>query len=302
MSAEYLAQLNQRFALPGQLVFKTGPENFPVAEIVNEHALVLVSIYGGQVLMYQPLGQEPVLWLSDLSFFEEGTAIRGGIPICWPWFGPHPTDSDKPAHGFARVQMWEVVGSISTPDRLTKLRLKLRRNAETRALWPHSFELEIIVTVGPALTVELIAHNQGQEAMTCGAALHSYFTVSKIGDVAVLGLEEDVYIDKLDSNGHKQQSGPITFTAETDRIYLDTTADCIIDDPGLARRIRVAKQGSRSTVVWNPWHDKAQRMADFPDEAYHYMLCVETTNAADDLVTIPPGQEHRLVTQISLEL
>ncbi len=295
-----LVELNEKFALSGQLNFKPGDGDFPFIEVLNPHALAIISVYGGQVLAYQPIGQAPILWVSDSSRYQVGKAIRGGIPVIWPWFGPYPSDATKPSHGAARTRMWQVLATKALPDDTCHIRLGLQNDEATAELWPHPFNLEIEITVGPKLTVILIAKNLADEPVTYGAALHTYFTISEIENIQILGLEDTAYIDQLDDNQRKAQTGPIIFAAETDRIYVDTEADCVIDDPGLNRKIRIAKNGSRSTVVWNPWIAKAQRMADMGDEEYHSMVCVETTNAADDVRVVEPGEEHRLSVEIGL--
>ncbi len=297
---DQLQSLNRRFALAGHLQFKAGPGGLAVADINNEHAAATVVLPGAHVLSFQPRGQRPVLWASAHSRFESGQPIRGGIPLVWPWFGAHPTDPAKPAHGFARTSLWAVSETAVTSSGATRLRLSLTDSDETRSLWPHPFQLEFTVTVGVDLQVELAMRNVGQSAFTCGAALHSYFAVSDAGRISILGLEGGDYLDKVDGGRRKTQAGPVTIAAETDRIYLDTTAACVIDDPGWGRRIRVAKLGSRSTVVWNPWVDKSRRMADFGDEEYPGMVCVETANAADDVVTVAPAGEHRLQAVIGV--
>lgn len=273
----------------------------PVIEINNPQARASVSLQGGQVLSYQPAGQAPVLWTSRKSAFLPGKAIRGGIPVCWPWFGPHPEDPAKPAHGFARTALWASRGARRLENGSTELRLTLADDAATRARWPHAFQLEMTVAVGKELRVELAVRNGGREDFTCGGALHSYFTVSDVTKVRLLGLEGRDYIDQLDPARPKRQEGPIAVSGETDRVYLDTEDECVIEDPGLKRRVRIAKSGSRTTVVWNPWVEKSKRMADFGDDEYPGMLCVETANALDDRVRVPPGGEHRLSAFIRAE-
>lgn len=307
MNSINIYHLNEHFAIPGHITFEVGPGDLPVAQIANAHALATVALHGGHVTAFQPRGQEPVIWLSRFARYKVGKAIRGGIPVIWPWFGPHATDaSNKPSHGFARTTMWQVVATDvlanhANQNEATQIRLAISDNEHTHALWPYAFELQVVITVGETLQVELVMCNRGDEPFTCGGALHSYFKVSDVTDIAIHGLEDTVYIDKLEHSQRKVQQGAITISAETDRVYLDTTSDCVIDDPGLSRRIRIQKSGSRSTVVWNPWSAKAQRMGDFGDEEYPEMVCVETANAGDDLVTVPSGGEHRLTAIISVE-
>ena len=290
--------LNERFAVADHLAFCAGPGGLTVAEIANARAAARVALHGAHVLSYQPRGRRPVLWMSARSRFEAGAPIRGGIPICWPWFGPHPTDEDKPAHGFARTAEWAVLGAEGLGDGSSRIRLELSDSETTRELWPHAFALELAVTVGAELTVDLNVTNPGPGPMVSGGALHSYFHVARVAEVAIGGLDGCGYIDKLDPGDRKVQRGPITIAAETDRVYLDTVGECTIDDSRLNRRITVAKSGSRSTVVWNPWIAKSARMTDFGDDESPGMVCVETANAADDVVTVPPGGTHRLQATI----
>jgi D-hexose-6-phosphate mutarotase len=296
-----LQALNDTFAITDQLIFRPGPGGLPMADIRNRHAAATVSLYGAQVLAFQPHAGAPLLWVSGHSLYQPGKAIRGGVPVCWPWFGPHPADPSKPAHGFARTAMWNVLAAAGLAGGATQLRLSLVDDDATRDLWPHAFQLRLVVTVGAELRIELIARNPGGLPFTCGGALHSYFGVSDASAIAIQGLDGCEYIDKADGGQRKLQRGPVTIDAETDRVYLNTTATCAIEDPGLGRQIIVAKSGSRTTVVWNPWAEKARRLADFGDEEYHGMVCVETANADTDAVTVGPGGEHRLAATISVE-
>jgi D-hexose-6-phosphate mutarotase len=196
--------------------------------------------------------------------------------------------------------MWDVRGTGVLEDDATQLRLGLADSEATRALWPHAFDLELVVTLGAELAVELISRNSGEAPFVVGGALHSYFQVGDVSRVAIHGLEGCQYIDKVEAGRQKTQDGPIAIAAETDRIYLDTTAECVIDDPVLGRRIHVRKAGSRTTVVWNPWIEKAKLMADCGDEEYLNFVCVETTNAAGDVFEVAPGGDHRLRQTIGL--
>ena len=294
MNSPELIKLNRKYGFRDQLVFTESPGGFVWAEIKNRHAEATVALHGGQILSYRPQAQAPVLWLSRKRYFQTGKAIRGGIPVCWPWFGAHPTDAGKPAHGFARTAVWSVNESEQLEDGGTRLKLFFAASEETLALWPHRFRLEIEVMVSAVLRVKLICTNTGSAPFTCTGALHSYFNISSISNVAIKGLEECPYLDKVDQGRRKVQAGPIYIRRETDRIYTDTTAACTIEDKGLERRIGIAKNGSRTTVVWNPWIDKSRRMPDFGDEEYENMVCVETANAAEDVVTLAPGGSHTL--------
>jgi D-hexose-6-phosphate mutarotase len=260
-----------------------------------------VYLHGAHVTAFQPHGAEPVLWMSALAEFRRGKAIRGGVPIVWPWFGPHPSDATKPQHGFARVSKWKIVGTRALPDGGTEIRLGLGNDAATGAFWPHAFELELKLKVGTRLQLELTSRNTGAEAIEVGGALHTYFHVGEVSQVTIDGLGGREYIDQLDLRRVKRQDGPIMIAEETDRIYLETPDECVIDDPLLQRRIRFAKKGSLTTVVWNPWMEKARRMMDFPDEGYRTMVCIEAANAEGDVRRLDRGAEHTLAQTISVE-
>jgi len=297
-----LETLGRRFAVADHVTFAAGPgELGPVAQVANRHAAATIALHGAHVTGFRPRDHRPVLWVSGKSAFRPGKAIRGGIPVCWPWFADHPTDRTKPAHGFVRAAAWEVVATEVVEEGATRIRLGLVDDEATRALWPHRFELELAVTVGSSLDVALAIRNTGDAPFTSGGALHSYFTVGDVTQIAIHGLDGRAYVDKVDRLARKVQRGPVRIDAETDRVYLDTTADCVIDDPGLRRRITIAKAGSRSTVVWNPWRAKAASMADFGDEEYPGMVCVETANAGDDVVSVPAGGRHELRTTIRVD-
>jgi len=221
--------------------------------------------------------------------------------VCWPWFGPHASEAKFPGHGFARTATWEVVETSALRDGRTRLVFKIVQDDATRAQWPHATEALNIVTVGRALDIELVTRNTGSAAVTIGDAFHTYFEVGDIRRCTIHGLGNCAYLDKVDGGKKKQQTGPVTIDSEVDRIYLDSSADVLIDDPTLNRRLRVSKRGSRSTVVWNPWTEKAAKMGDFGEHGYRNMVCVESTNAADDVVQIPAGGEHRLWVRYSVE-
>ena len=297
-----LAALNSRFGIDGHVVFREGPGGLTVADVSNEAGRAEIALFGGHVMRFQPAGHRDVLWMSRESVFQVGEPIRGGIPVCWPWFGGHPSDPGKPTHGFARRFLWEAAGSASMGADRTQLTLQFRDTDETRAMWDHAFETRLAVTVGSELSVSLTVRNGGTDAFTCTGALHTYFSVSHIADVSVSGLEGTAYIDTVGgANERSVQNGPITFAGETDGVFLDTTTECVIHDPTWGRRIRIAKEGSRSTVVWNPWAAKSKRMPDFGDDEYVDMLCVETANAVDDSVMLAPGETHCLLAVIGVE-
>ncbi len=301
ISPSIIDVLSAQFGIVGKVVFGMGAGNIPVIRVENEPATAVISIYAGQVLSYRPKGQPDVLWVSQQSVYDAGKAIRGGIPVIWPWFGVHPTDTTKYIHGFARRMMWGVKETGEDENGRIHITLELTETEATKALWSHDFELTVTIVVGLALEVTLAVENKDDVDFTYTAALHSYFNISDIDKISIRGLEGSIYLDQLDDMQPKEQVGPIRFTAETDRIYTNTTAVCEVVDVGLNRVIWIDKRGSKSTVVWNPWVEKARRMADFGDDEYHKMVCVETANVADDRVTLVPGEVGKLTAVIGVK-
>jgi D-hexose-6-phosphate mutarotase len=297
-----LTQLNRQVAIPGLLTFRAGAGGLPVAVVTARGGTATLSLHGGHVLQYRPAGGDELLWLSRHSVYAPGEPIRGGIPLCWPWFGAHASNPDLPAHGFARRRAWTCRGAEPVGDEAVRIHLTLAHDAETLALWPHPFRLDLAVTVGRQLMVALTMTNPGPTAFTCAAALHTYFHIGEICQVSIAGLEDCEYIDTVGGRHtrHRQQ-GAVRFAEEVDRLYLDTTATCVIDAPAVRRRITVAKAGSRATVVWNPWLAKAARMPDFGDDEWPEMLCVETVNAGPDTLTVPPQGSHTTTAVLSAE-
>ena len=291
------ADLNRRFAIADFLNFEDIAEGFTVANVTTRHATARIALQGAHVMSYQPAGQPPLIWLSRLARFASGKSIRGGVPVCWPWFGAHASDATLPGHGFARTVPWQLLDARQLPDYRLRLEFELLQSDVTRAQWPHSSTVKNIVTIGQELEVELATTNTGSAPFELGQALHTYFEIGDIRKTTISGLDGCEYLDKVDGGASKAQHGAVSFTQETDRIYLGTRGCCEIHDPVLNRRILVTSTGSRSTVVWNPWTEKADKMGDFGSEGWTGMVCVETANAATDVVTLAPGATHRMAAQ-----
>ncbi len=297
-----IEQLNAEFGIADQLRFIAGKAGLPFVEIQNGKASALISAYAGQVLSFKPAGQsEDLLFLSDKAYYQQGKAIKGGVPICWPWFGPDPEGLGRPAHGFVRNRQWSVLESETTATAETKLVLGLQDTPETREIWPQAFALRLEITVGSSLSLALVTRNRGKQAFSITQALHTYFKVGDISRVEVLGLEDKAYLDKVDDGNIKTQSGAVTIGGEVDRIYTGIAGDLVIDDPSLERRIRIAASGSATAVVWNPWAKISADMGDLEDQDYQRLLCVETANAAEDIVSVTPAGDHRLQVNYSVE-
>jgi D-hexose-6-phosphate mutarotase len=295
-----LSDVNKKFGIDNRIAFTTGKGGFIYANIQSLEASAQVSLYGAHVLHYVPKGKEEVLWNTGKSFFEKGKPIRGGIPVCWPWFGPHGQDQKKPAHGFARLSEWEVTKTLVTVNEETELTLSLSDSPETKALWPFSFHTTITIRLGEKLTVELSITNTGSEKFTFTDALHSYLRVGDASRITIEGLEGCTYLDGTNNNESKIQSEKLVeIKKEENRRYLNTASDCILTDPSLDRKILIEKQNSNTTVVWNPWAETAKAFADMGDHDYKTMVCVEAANAYNEIISLEPGKTFSLSTTLS---
>ncbi len=296
-----IEQLNDAHGIAGWIEFIAGKGGLPMIQVTSSKANALISIHAGQVLSYQPGNEsEDVMFLSEKAYYQDGKAIKGGAPICWPWFGPDPEGKGRPGHGFVRNRPWNVIATEATGNGDIKITLGLSDTEETRAIWPHSFELRQEILIGDSLNLSLITRNTGDETFSITQAFHTYFKVGNISQVKVLGLEDCDYIDKVDNSVQKQQTGAVTIDSEVDRIYLGVGNTMIIDDSTLNRCIQIVSLGNKTAVVWSPWEKISADMADLEDADYQRLLCVETTNAADDVVDVAPNSECRLVANYSV--
>lgn len=296
-----LNSLNQKFAIENHVQLREIADGAIVAEVANAHALANIVLQGAHVATFQPRGEEPVIWLSPNAKFAPGKSIRGGVPVCWPWFGPHKTDSKLPGHGFARTVPWELLQTRALDDGSTFLCFGLVESDLTRAQWPHPSTAQLEVTVGKSLRVELVTANTGSQPFELGEALHTYLQISDVANMTIRGLEGCEYLDKVGEPARRTQQDGIVIESEVDRVYVNTETDCVIEDKGLKRAIRIRKQGSRSTVVWNPWQEKAEKMGDFGEKLHRDMVCVESANALENVISLAPGETHRLVAVYSVE-
>lgn len=293
-------ELNERFGVDGAAAFVAGAGGLTRLDITAAEGEAQVSLQGAHVTAWRPRGAADVLWMSEKSWFEPGKPLRGGVPVCWPWFGPKEGDAVAPAHGFARLAEWQVESLRRQAGGDVSVCLLLKGAKGQWPGFPHAFELRHRVRVGRTLTMALETRNAGGEAFTLAEALHTYFRVSDVRNVAISGLAGVEFIDKMDGAKRKRQGvEPIRFAGETDRVYVNAAGECVLEDAGAGRRIVVAKSGSNSTVVWNPWIAKAARMADFGDNEWPGMVCIETANAADNVVTLAPGESHTMEARIS---
>jgi glucose-6-phosphate 1-epimerase len=282
-------------ALPACVRLNLPAENYPVLEIDHPSCRARVALHGAHVMEWQPSGHGPVLYCSPETVLRAGKAIRGGIPICWPWFNAHPTDPSKPAHGIARSRFWMLTDAQDGGESV-ELRFELRSDDTTRALWAHEFHAIVEVRLGAELHVSLASHNTGGSAFRETGALHTYLAVGDLGEVEISGLDGAAFLET--AGGKREpgvQSGSIRIVGEVDRIYTSASSVAVRDG---ARTIHVHKHGSASTIVWNPGAEKAVKLGDLPPADFARFLCVEAANAPGAEVTVTPGGHHVLRTRI----
>ncbi len=267
---------------------------FAYIEVNNSSAEAKIALQGAHLFHYKRVGEEPVLWLSEVSDFEADKAIRGGVPVCWPWFGFNE-DKTLPQHGFARTALWEFVCGDEVDEKSSSVTIKLTHSDETLKMWPYKFLLELKITISDKLVMELKTTNLDDKSFSITQALHTYFSVSHISDVTIKGLDNKPYLDALTWK-KELQKGDITFNQEVDRVYQEVDCEIVLSDK--KRVIHVRNENSSSVVVWNPWIEKCGRMSGMKKDAYESMLCIESANAFDDFKVIKPQESHTLMAAI----
>src|SRR5215470_4662352 len=294
--------LNERFAIAGVLTFEAGPGGLTRAVVGGRAAEGHVYLHGAHVTHHRPAGRRPLLFLSERSRFASGKAIRGGVPVIFPWFGTRAGHPQAPDHGFARTREWAVESVAPAGDGSVALTLALEADDTTRPTWPHEFRIRHRVAFGERLEMTLEVENRSSHPFDFEEALHTYLLVGDVGQVSITGLGGGAYIDKTEDMRRKTLAAdPLRLNGTTDRVFLNTSATCTVTDPVLTRRIVVEKTGSTTTVVWNPWHEKASTMGDLGDDQWRSMLCVEAANAADNAVHLAAGERHTMRVVIGAE-
>jgi glucose-6-phosphate 1-epimerase len=285
---------DRRFDIPGTAQLVAGNGGLPKVRITTPEASGEMYLQGAHVTSWRPSGRTEMFFLSSQSRWEDSAAIRGGIPVCFPWFGGKKDDTKAPPHGFVRTQAWQLE-SIAQVGGAVTVSMVTESNEDTKIWWPDDFRLVHRVTFGSELTLELMVTNSGKTSLRFEEALHTYCGVGDVEKVRVRGLDRVYFLDKTDSN-HKrlQQHGDIVIVSETDRVYLNTSDTIELEDPVSRRRIRITKENSHTSVVWNPWIQKARAMPDFADDEWKRMICIETCNVSDFDVALEPGQQHTM--------
>jgi len=263
--------------------------DYPCVVVTNQHANAKIALHGAHVIDYTPIGEKPVIFTSSQAIYREGKAIRGGIPVCWPWFSAHPSDPTLPSHGYARNAYWELFRCFNDEDKTTLIFTFSKGHLHA----------ELTVEIGRELTLSLKTINTGDSSEIVGGALHSYFTVSDISEICLSGLENTAFHDSLTGLTGKD-SEAITFSEEVDRVYQDTKDTVVLKDKQWKREIKIEKSGSNSTVIWNPWIEKSASMGDLGNEEYQQFVCIETANALEDVYRLSPGRAHTMAATISV--
>jgi glucose-6-phosphate 1-epimerase len=270
-----------------------GRGGLPRITISTPAATAEIYLHGAHLTSWKPSGCEEVIFVSEQAQFADGKAIRGGIPVCFPWFREKLDDPRAPSHGFVRTKAWRL-DSIAYNGDLATVILSTDSDESTLAWWPHAFTLVQRLTVGRTLTQELTMTNRGSTPLRFEEALHTYYRVGSADSVVISGLDGVTYRDNMDGNQEKQQHGDITFSQQTDRAYMETAHAIEIFDPVLRRKTRIEKENSRSTVVWNPWSTAAKPMSDLGDEEWRVMACVEASNMRACGVDLVAGAQHTM--------
>ena len=295
---ESVAALDRRCGIEGVAHVVNGQGGLPKVLVTTPAAAGEMYLHGAHVTSWTPAGQPDVLFLSAASRWESGRGIRGGIPVCFPWFANQVGHPQSPSHGFVRTTSW-TLDSIVPTDVGIAVTMSIENDAQMRALWPFDFRLVLRATFGAKLQVLLTVINTGRAPLTFEAALHTYYATGDATTVRISGLDGVRYRDKVDGGREHVQEGDIAIAGETDRVYLDTTSAVEIHDPTLRRRIAISKADSQSTVVWNPWIEKAHTLADLQDDEWKRMVCVETANVAPAAVALQPGEQHTIALTVT---
>lgn len=267
-----------------------------IVRVIHDKATAGIALHGGHVVSFTPAGKDDLIWMSDSAIFDGKAALRGGIPVCWPWFGRIAA----PAHGFARTSEWMLVEHKEN-DHGVIVVLGLEATADTLAIWPYQFQARLYVEIGDALNVTLEVTNTDEKAWTFSGALHTYLNVGDISQTTTTGMGRE-YIDSLQNAKVCQGGEQLLLTDTIDRVYTAPEAQIKVADAKLNRTLTVENSGHNSAVLWNPWAAGAQSMADMPDDGYQTMLCVESTLHAPCLSagkTLQPGESHQLITRLS---
>lgn len=291
---------NRAFGIPDVVAIVAGNGGLPKIRVTAPSASAEIYLQGAQITAWQPAGAEEVLFLSTQSHWQSGKAIRGGIPICFPWFRAKADDAAAPAHGVVRTKEWQLE-SVKMESGSVIVTLATEHDESTRRWWPHSFRVVLVLSIGSSLRLQLLVTNTGQTPFRFEEALHTYFHVSDAEAVRVHGLDQVAYLDNVDANREKTQSGDVTFIGKTDNAYIDARSAAELIDPTSGRILRTEKENSATTVVWNPGQEGAAALSDLGNDEWRQFACVEASNILSSAIDLAPGQTHSMQAILSVE-
>jgi glucose-6-phosphate 1-epimerase len=299
------AELDRQLGIPGVARVSEGNSGLARVQITGAFGEGEMYLHGAHVTSWRPAGNEEVLFLSTKSRWEEGQAIRGGIPICFPWFRAKLDDPHAPAHGFVRTKTWQLESIVEVENKENEKGIAVTMFTEsddrTRKWWPGGFRLVHRVTFGSQLRLELACVNTGTTPFRFEEALHTYNRIANIQDARLQGLDGGSYLDNTESNKKKTQNGDVAIASPTDSAYCNTQNEVDLLDANKKRRIRLRKEHSLTTVVWNPWSEGAARLHDLGDGEWKQFLCVEASNILDAAIHLAPGEEQRMAAVLTVE-
>jgi glucose-6-phosphate 1-epimerase len=277
----------------GSVTTKKHANGLDYVEVNTALCQARIFLQGAQIDYFQPVGKPPLLWVSSADDYQPGNGIRGGVPVCWPWFGMS-SEANFPQHGFARTRIW-ALESVEMRNQLVDLRFSLKISEQDKIYWPHNTEVSVLFTLSDTLSISLVNTNVGDETVTLTQALHSYFPIEDIHQLKASGFSGSKYIEFAEGP-YPQTTDEVLFDRETDRVYTDLGPVQLLHTP--QGTIEVSRENSQSAVLWNPWIEKSQRLGRFNPEDYLTMVCLEAANVLEDKVVLAPGETHSLVTHI----
>ncbi|PKF60607.1 D-hexose-6-phosphate mutarotase [Psychromonas sp. psych-6C06] len=290
--------LNKTKSLTPSASLQVDKNGFEFLIIEHKKLAAAFTLHGGHLIHFQPVNQAPIIWLSKTAIFDDQKAIRGGVPICWPWFGPASPElgGNLPSHGFARTSKWSI-GNIEETEEGVELELKLVSDEKTLAMWPYQFELTLKASLTEQLQLQLITENKGTQNFTYRSALHTYLNIGTPEAVKVSGLNE-TFANSLQNKQLETGDGSLAIDQAIDSIYNKAQGEIQLEDQQLQRTLTITNTGNDSEVVWSPWIEGATAFADMPDDGYQTMLCIESTITRSEGHFVSSGEQHILSTLI----
>jgi glucose-6-phosphate 1-epimerase len=294
-----IEELNRRLGIADRAQVLADEAGLPQVRVTTPRCNGEMDLHGAQVTSWNPAGAEELIFLSRQARWEEGKAIRGGIPICFPWFRAKADDSHAPAHGVVRTKIWTMESVEQNADGII-VSMSTQSDPDTRRWWPADFRVLYRVTFGSELRLELTVSNTGAKPFHFEEALHTYYRVGDVRKVRIRGLDGVTYLDNTDSNKKKKQNGDVVISSPTDNAYMNTQNPLQLIDPVLNRSIQVIKQNSDSTVIWNPWAEGARALSDLGGDEWQDMVCVEGSNILENAVELAPSADHKITVKMAV--